>query len=391
MTQTSFSRTSNAADVPPVGTVVSSIRAQLASLAPSERRVAQTCVDRPHDTAWFSAADLAAAADTSTATVVRTCQNLGFDGFQQLRMLLLRDFGAEHSAPAAEVAGDDMSLVETIIRDVAADLSGSLAPLSTDAARTAIQLVRGADRVLVVGNGGSAPAAMAFATRMLSTRRRIEAPTDAIIQQLAAGQLGDGDVLLAISDTGWNPRTVEAAEAARGRAAMTMATRIALLDGGKVEQIGTPEEVYDRPESVFVAGFLGSPPMNLLDARLRGDDRIIVSAEGIRAQLWQGRVDEREVVLGVRPEHLRLAESTDDVTFDVRVDLVENLGSEEIAHCLVGDSALAVRGRRPTGLLAGERVILAADPQHVHLFDKASGRRLEWIPDSVPANVLTDA
>lgn len=174
--------------------------------------------------------------------------------------------------------------------------------------------------------------------------------------------------------------------------AMTMATRIALLDGGKVEQIGNPEEVYDRPESVFVAGFLGSPPMNLIDARISSvRDRVVVTADGVNARMWHGRVDPREVVLGVRPEHLRLAEPDDTVTFDVAVDLVENLGSEEIAHCYVGDTELAVRGRRPTGLRAGERVGLAADQLHIHLFDKASGRRLEWIPDTVPASAYASS
>lgn len=206
-------------DVPPVGTVVSSIRAQLPSLAPSERRVAQSCVDRPHETAWSSVADVAAAAETSTATVVRTCQNLGFGGFQQLRMLLLRDFGAEHTVPSADNDGDDVSLLDTIMREVADDLAGSLAPLSSPDAKAALDRVRTAERVLVVGNGGSAPAAVSFATRMLVSGRRIEVPTDAIVQQISAQQLTGRDVLLAISDTGLNPRTVEAAEAAKGAGA----------------------------------------------------------------------------------------------------------------------------------------------------------------------------
>ncbi|MBM4686307.1 ATP-binding cassette domain-containing protein [Rhodococcus hoagii] len=88
--------------------------------------------------------------------------------------------------------------------------------------------------------------------------------------------------------------------------AMTMATRIALLNRGAVEQIGTPEEVYDRPASVFVAGFLGSPAMNLLDATvlsIRGTVR--AEAPGLRADLWAGTTEDLDVVLGIRPEHLR--------------------------------------------------------------------------------------
>ncbi|WP_238558947.1 MurR/RpiR family transcriptional regulator [Rhodococcus rhodnii] len=197
-----------------MGTVVSSIRAGLSALAPSERRVAEVCLDRPDEVAWFSAADLAGAAGTSTATVVRTCQNLGFGGFQQLRMLLLRDLGSRHGDDPEAGERSGPLLVQTIVREVASDLAGSLSPLSHDALGSAVDAVRGAERVLVVGNGGSAPAAASFAVRMLGSGRRVDAPTDAILQQVLAQQLGDGDVLVAVSDTGLNPRTVEVAEAA---------------------------------------------------------------------------------------------------------------------------------------------------------------------------------
>ncbi|EOM77313.1 sn-glycerol-3-phosphate ABC transporter ATP-binding protein UgpC [Rhodococcus rhodnii] len=176
--------------------------------------------------------------------------------------------------------------------------------------------------------------------------------------------------------------------------AMTMATRIALLDGGKVEQIGTPEEVYDRPASVFVAGFLGSPPMNLLDGDVAADsERVVVDAPGVRAPLWHGETERRDVVLGVRPEHLRIAEPDDEVRFDAVVDLLENLGSEEIAHCVVGETGttLSFRGRRPTGLHVGAHVVLTADLTDLHLFDRTSGRRLDWVPDTVSAHALAGA
>ena len=172
--------------------------------------------------------------------------------------------------------------------------------------------------------------------------------------------------------------------------AMTMATRIALLNNGALEQVGTPEDVYDRPASVFVAGFLGSPAMNLLDARVRTvDGTVVASAEGVTAPLWRGQTDGRDVVLGIRPEHLRVADPVDrpGVRLSVDVTSVENLGSEQVAYCEVGGATVCVRAPRPIALRAHRSAALTADPAHVHLFDRATGRRLEWV--DVPE--LTDS
>ncbi len=167
--------------------------------------------------------------------------------------------------------------------------------------------------------------------------------------------------------------------------AMTMATRIALLNGGSVEQIGTPEEVYDRPASVFVAGFLGSPAMNLLDATVLGvHGTVRAEAPGLRAELFSGTTEDLDVVLGIRPEHLRVGARSDAVSLTATVDSIENLGSEEIAYCTVGDATVCVRSPRPIAMHVGQTLSLTTDPEHVHLFDRASGRRLEWIDTSQP-------
>ncbi|KAA9155668.1 sn-glycerol-3-phosphate ABC transporter ATP-binding protein UgpC [Amycolatopsis acidicola] len=167
--------------------------------------------------------------------------------------------------------------------------------------------------------------------------------------------------------------------------AMTMATRIAVLNKGKLEQVGTPAQVYDEPASTFVASFLGAPAMNLLPATLvsRGGSLFAVASElevplGITAEL-----PETEVTLGIRPEHLRLGGERRDLRGIVR--LLENLGSEEVAHCSVGDTRVCVRGPRPLGLAAGDDVSLSTDPAHVHLFHRDSGRRLLWAPSLSPA------
>ncbi|WP_307849608.1 ABC transporter ATP-binding protein [Qaidamihabitans albus] len=168
--------------------------------------------------------------------------------------------------------------------------------------------------------------------------------------------------------------------------AMTMATRIALLDGGRLEQLGTPSEVYDEPASVFVARFLGSPAMNIVEATVRSACGTL-AAHGPELEVPLGidaDVPERPVLLGVRPEHLTLT-TADRGDLHAVVTAVENLGSEEVAHCLAGQSRVSVRGPRPLGVAVGDRVHLAAQPRYLHLFAPGSGRRLAWRPASVTA------
>ncbi|KQC35687.1 ABC transporter ATP-binding protein [Frankia sp. ACN1ag] len=176
--------------------------------------------------------------------------------------------------------------------------------------------------------------------------------------------------------------------------AMSMATRVALLSGGRVEQVGTPTEVYDTPASVFVAGFLGAPPMNLLAARIEADGPMLtVQAPGLRLPLWPGTAPDRDVTLGIRPESLRRIPAGDatardhpGVEIEGVVTAIENLGSEEVAWCDVHGQPVALRGPRPIGLAVGDRTRLGVDPARVHLFDRASGRRLTWQqPASRPA------
>jgi multiple sugar transport system ATP-binding protein len=168
--------------------------------------------------------------------------------------------------------------------------------------------------------------------------------------------------------------------------AMTMATKIVVLNAGRIEQFGTPEEVYDRPESVFVAGFLGSPAMNLVDAEVRGvGGTVAVSGAGIAGDLWPGDTPARDVVLGIRPEHLQLVDEAPrrrGVTLAGTVEIVENLGGEQIVTCSAGGGRIYLRTSRDIRTTTGAEVRLHAAPEHIHLFERASGRRLEWVPDA---------
>jgi len=168
--------------------------------------------------------------------------------------------------------------------------------------------------------------------------------------------------------------------------AMTMGDRIAILEQGLLQQVGPPHEVYDRPANVFVAGFIGSPAMNLFPAHLdsRDGDLFAESAVGsfrLDAQQARDAVDasDGEAVVGVRPEHLYLAAEGGrpvSATIDAAVDLVEYLGNEAHVTFSRGDNTLVSRVDARVKLKPGETVPLTVLVENVHLFDRASGRRL---------------
>ncbi|RRN55078.1 sn-glycerol-3-phosphate ABC transporter ATP-binding protein UgpC [Pseudoxanthomonas sp. SGNA-20] len=161
--------------------------------------------------------------------------------------------------------------------------------------------------------------------------------------------------------------------------AMTLGQRIVVLDGGRVQQIDTPMALYDRPANLFVAGFLGSPAMNVLRGRLHaGGGLRLEMAQGAPVPLPGVEVPpawlEQEVVLGIRPEHLLPVREGEGL--EARVEVVEAVGSEAYLHLDFGGQALVAR-LPPSDLPApGDRVRLRPDPARVHFFDPRDGRRL---------------
>ena len=155
--------------------------------------------------------------------------------------------------------------------------------------------------------------------------------------------------------------------------AMTMADKIVVLRDGRVEQIGSPLELYDHPANLFVAGFLGSPPMNLLHGRLDAPQRF-VTRSGVVIDLLQP-VEARagdQVILGVRPEHLVLS----DGGFEAHVTVVEPTGAELQVVLKVGDQELSVVFRDRLPLRPGETVQLRVQPAAARLFDPRTERAL---------------
>ncbi|WP_029009154.1 sn-glycerol-3-phosphate import ATP-binding protein UgpC [Azospirillum halopraeferens] len=159
--------------------------------------------------------------------------------------------------------------------------------------------------------------------------------------------------------------------------AMTLADRVMVMNHGVAEQVGTPLEVYGRPASLFVAGFIGAPPMNVVDAALEPDGVTVGFGDGVRLTLDRPYASHagRAVKLGVRPEHLS---ATLDGPFTVRVDLVEALGADTVVHGrLPGGAALLVRMPGLPGCREGDTLRLSAPPGTLHLFDAETGRRIE--------------
>jgi multiple sugar transport system ATP-binding protein len=153
--------------------------------------------------------------------------------------------------------------------------------------------------------------------------------------------------------------------------AMTMADKIVVMNGGRVEQIGTPLALYDNPANLFVAGFIGSPAMNFLPGRLQ--DGAVLVGEGVRIQAPAGTKanDGREVIVGVRPEHLAVAA---DGGVPAEVVVVEPTGADTQIFCRVAGRDVTAVVRERHAFRPGEVVRLR--PQLSYLFDPASGERL---------------
>ncbi|MBT9152711.1 MAG: sn-glycerol-3-phosphate import ATP-binding protein UgpC [Firmicutes bacterium] len=160
--------------------------------------------------------------------------------------------------------------------------------------------------------------------------------------------------------------------------AMTLADRLIVMSDGKFMQIGSPLEVYERPENLFVAGFIGSPPMNAVPASLSATGDAVELAGGNVMPLGVrfGRFAGSKVVVGMRPEHISITEGRES-TFHITVKMVETLGAETIVYGeLTGETTLIIRLAGSLRVALGARLELEIRPEHIHLFDPNSGNRM---------------
>jgi multiple sugar transport system ATP-binding protein len=173
--------------------------------------------------------------------------------------------------------------------------------------------------------------------------------------------------------------------------AMTLGDRICVMHDGRIAQTGAPLEVYRRPANVFVARFLGSPPMNVLPVPLSVSSVPQARLGGATLALEDfapaevARLDREEGLLGIRPEDIRLTEPAPERPL-AEVVAVERLGAETIISALIArGQSIAIRAPRDLGLRPGERIGLAIDLQDLHLFDPQTGSALARMAAASPA------
>ena len=163
--------------------------------------------------------------------------------------------------------------------------------------------------------------------------------------------------------------------------AMTLAQRMVVMNKGVAEQIGTPIQVFEKPASIFVASFIGSPPMNLIPVNI-DEQRQVKHADGAEIQIDTAFVPaslaNRKVIMGMRPEHMHLHAAG----LPVDIEMVEILGSEQLVHVRHHDTQLIVRCpvslTKEHPLQAGEAIQIGPDGKHaLHWFDIETGKRIE--------------
>jgi lactose/L-arabinose transport system ATP-binding protein len=153
--------------------------------------------------------------------------------------------------------------------------------------------------------------------------------------------------------------------------AMTLADKIVVLRAGAIEQVGAPLTLYDDPDNMFVAGFIGSPRMNFMDAVSAGTG-IRVPTLGDLEIPSDIRVPDGPIKVGIRPEHMELVEGE-----TVKLDLIEHLGGVSYVHLVTRDGQrLIAEGRAVRDMKSGSRRDVRVDPAHVYLFDPETGLRL---------------
>jgi sn-glycerol 3-phosphate transport system ATP-binding protein len=162
--------------------------------------------------------------------------------------------------------------------------------------------------------------------------------------------------------------------------AMTLGHRLLLMNEGRVEQIGTPLEVYEKPQTLFVAGFIGSPSMNLIPVRLDQSGNQVILGELLPLPLnnFENIVNgDSSVTLGMRPEHLENCE-TENAMMNLQVEMLEKLGADTVVYGKLEQTDISLTVRLPGihSVDTGDRLPVTITPEHLHIFDSDTGNRL---------------
>jgi multiple sugar transport system ATP-binding protein len=165
--------------------------------------------------------------------------------------------------------------------------------------------------------------------------------------------------------------------------AMTMGTRIVVMKDGIIQQVDSPQNIYDHPKNIFVAGFIGSPQMNFIDAKLAekngkvivafGDDTIVLPDDKAKIVKDQGYIG-KDVIFGIRPEDLDdnadFITEHKDAVMQANVEVTELMGADTYLYLSKGKNSLTVRVNGTSKAKAGDKITIALDENRVHIFDK---------------------
>ncbi|WP_188206768.1 ABC transporter ATP-binding protein [Alkalibacillus aidingensis] len=168
--------------------------------------------------------------------------------------------------------------------------------------------------------------------------------------------------------------------------AMTMATRLVVMKDGVVQQVGSPKEVFDNPNNVFVGGFIGSPAMNFFNGTIEdgsvqiADEKIAIPEGRMKVLRDQGYVG-KDIILGVRPEDIHdepvFIDSAKDAAFDAEIEVAELMGSESYLYSRIGDQEFIARVDARSTISPGDQVKLALDMNKAHFFDTETEERIK--------------
>ncbi len=175
--------------------------------------------------------------------------------------------------------------------------------------------------------------------------------------------------------------------------AMTLGDRIVVMNKGKIMQVGTPQEVFETPKNTFVAGFIGSPRMNFLNAQLiKGEDHYVVKFPDCEIELDEDRsralekklTDDQDIIVGIRPEHIHIQFEESENTIPCSIDSVELMGSEMLVEAALDTDepvtlrlpVLEMTSRERADLFEGNKIYLTFPAKALHLFDRESGTNL---------------
>ena len=163
--------------------------------------------------------------------------------------------------------------------------------------------------------------------------------------------------------------------------AMTLATKVAVMKGGHIQQLADPRTIYERPANMFVAGFIGSPAMNFINGRLvKHGSGWRFEAQGVALDLGPTDSDwsEKDVILGVRPEEFKIARGDETAPFSGRIDVVEPTGPDTMLTALIGDQTVVARVEPRFSGKRGDGIRFAVDVASLNLFDPQTQLRLDW-------------